>query len=369
MIEPTSVKRVLMTGDTVGGVWTFTLELAEAVGPHGVEVVLATMGGQPSAEQLKDAWRIPNLRLFPSDFKLEWMNDPWRDVEASGLWLRELEARFTPDVIHLNTYGHGAVEWNAPVVLTAHSCVLSWWRAVHGEPAPAAWEPYRRAVVNALQSARLVTAPSRFMLRSLEENYGPHCRGTVIANGRNPAMFQPLPKKPFVLTAGRLWDEGKNIAVLAAIADALPWPVFVAGEPRHPDGGSFDLGGCRPLGRLSLSGLSQRYGLAAVYASPARYEPFGLSVLEAGLSGCALVLGDIPSLREIWQDAAVFVSPEEPGAWTGALRALAVDSRARCDLGLRARRRALEFSPGRMAQAYASCYRQAARQPEGVCAS
>ncbi len=31
---------------------------------------------------------------------------------------------------------------------------------------------------------------------------------------------------------------------------------------------------------------------------PARYEPFGLSVLEAALSGCALVLGDIPSLRE-----------------------------------------------------------------------
>ncbi len=369
MIEPTSVKRVLMTGDTVGGVWTFTLELAEALGPHGIEVVLATMGGQPSAEQRNNARRIRNLRLFSSDFKLEWMNDPWRDVEASGAWLRELEARFAPDVIHLNTYGHGTVEWNAPVVLTAHSCVLSWWRAVHGEPAPAAWDPYRRAVVKALQSARLVTAPSRFMLGTLEENYGPRAGGAVIPNGRSPALFRPRPKEPFILAAGRLWDRGKNIAMLAAIADALPWPVFVAGEQAHPDGGLVDLGGCLPLGRLSLSGLSERYGLAAVYASPARYEPFGLSILEAALSACALVLGDIPSLREIWQDAAIFISPEEPCAWTETLRALALDSGARSDLGLRARRRALEFSPGRMAQAYARCYRQAARQPEGVCAS
>ena len=48
-------------------------------------------------------------------------------------------------------------------------------------------------------------------------------------------------------------------------------------------------------------------GRAAIYALPARYEPFGLSILEAALSGCALVIGDIPSLREIWADAALFV--------------------------------------------------------------
>ena len=34
-------------------------------------------------------------------------------------------------------------------------------------------------------------------------------------------------------------------------------------------------------------------------ATPAIYEPFGLSALEAGLCGCALVLGDIESLREV----------------------------------------------------------------------
>ena len=207
------------------------------------------------------------------------------------------------------------------------------------------------------------------MMRALEENYGPIARGAVIPNGRNPALFRPLPKEPFVFSVGRLWDEGKNVAILASIADSLPWPVFLAGEPRRPDGGSSRLGSCRPLGRLSLPGLSEWYGMAAIYALPALYEPFGLSVLEAGLSGCALVLSDIPSLREIWRDAAVFASPLEPSVWTGELRRLMVDDAARRDLGVRARRRALEFTSERMAAAYMASYLQAVRERESVCAS
>jgi hypothetical protein len=38
------VKKVLMTADTVGGVWTYALELAAGLGEHGVEVAIATMG-------------------------------------------------------------------------------------------------------------------------------------------------------------------------------------------------------------------------------------------------------------------------------------------------------------------------------------
>ena len=369
MIETTSVKTVLMTADTVGGVWTFALDLAEALGLRGTEVVLATMGGLASSAQVEDAARIPNVHLFQSEFKLEWMNDPWQDVEASSAWLKELEARFTPDVIHLNTYGHGAVQWSAPVVLTAHSCVLSWWRAVYGEPAPACWRRYQETVTSALGSARLVTAPSAFMLRTLEQNYGPLSRAMVIANGRNAADFRPLPKEPYILAAGRLWDQGKNIGLLAGIADSLPWPVFVAGESRAPGGAPVELGGCRPLGKLDGPGLAKWYGPASIYASPARYEPFGLSALEAGLSACALVLSDIPSFREIWEDAAIFVPPGDPAAWSETLGQLAAQPETCGALGARARRRALEFSPERMADAYESCYLNALRRPEGACVS
>src|SRR3954465_475354 len=126
----TRLQRILMTGDTVGGVWTFTLELAEALSARGIEVVLATMGGDPSDGQRAEAARVPGLCLLGSPYKLEWMDDPWRDVAESGRWLLGLEEAYRPDIVHLNSFGHGALPWSAPVVLTAHSCVASWWEAV-----------------------------------------------------------------------------------------------------------------------------------------------------------------------------------------------------------------------------------------------
>src|SRR5215207_31233 len=77
-------KRILMTADTVGGVWTYALELARSLAPHGVEIELASMGSRLSGEQRTEARSIPNLTVYESSFKLEWMEDPWRDVRAAG---------------------------------------------------------------------------------------------------------------------------------------------------------------------------------------------------------------------------------------------------------------------------------------------
>jgi glycosyltransferase involved in cell wall biosynthesis len=97
---------------------------------------------------------------------------------------------------------------------------------------------------------------------------------------------------------------------------------------------------------------------AAIFVLPARYEPFGLAVLEAALAGCALVLGDIPSLREIWQDAALFAPTCEPDAIAAALAMLITDAPLRQHMGQRARSRALEFSPRRTARAYLALYHE-----------
>ena len=121
-----------MTGDAVGGVWTYALVLARALAPHGVRVTLATMGARPGAAQRADA-DAAGIDLVVSDFRLEWMDDPWEDVARAGEWLRSLERDVAPDLVHLNGYAHGALDWRAPVVVVAHSDVCSWWRAVRGE--------------------------------------------------------------------------------------------------------------------------------------------------------------------------------------------------------------------------------------------
>ena len=85
------VSRVLMTADTVGGVWAYALQLSGLLAGRGVEITLATMGRQPSVVQRRDAESVAGLKLRTSEYALEWMDDPWQDVEASGEWLLELE--------------------------------------------------------------------------------------------------------------------------------------------------------------------------------------------------------------------------------------------------------------------------------------
>jgi glycosyltransferase involved in cell wall biosynthesis len=102
-----------------------------------------------------------------------------------------------------------------------------------------------------------------------------------------------------------------------------------------------------------------------------RYEPFGLSALEAALAGCALVLGDIPSQREIWRDTAVFVPPNDADALRSALQQLIADTPRRRELAERAHERALEFTTLRMASSYLALYSELMEQPRHahLCAS
>lgn len=349
--------KVFMTADTVGGVWTYSLQLSQALQAHGIAVDLATMGAPLTARQHEEASRIPSLTVYESAYKLEWMDDPWADVATAGDWLLDLERQTQPDIVHLNSNVHGALPWNAPVLMVGHSCVLSWWVAVRGEPAPASFSRYRSEVRRGLQAADLVVAPSGAMLASLQGHYGPLPNSRVIYNGQDAILFASGRKEPFVLSAGRLWDEGKNVSALQELAPGLEWPVYVAGEERHPDGGERKMGGVQPLGRLSQGELARWFSRASIYALPARYEPFGLSVLEAGLAGCALVLGDISSLREIWGDAALFVPPSSSRALQAAIESLIADEGSRQEWAERAHRRAVQFTTERMAEQYIGAYR------------
>ncbi|WP_255516211.1 glycosyltransferase family 4 protein [Luteimonas suaedae] len=345
-----------MTTDTVGGVWQYALELCRQLTARGDQVLLATMGAEPSRAQRGDAESIEHLQLECSGYRLIWMKAPWPDIERAGHWLRALAHEFRPDVVHLNDYAHGDLPWTAPVLMVGHSCVLSWWRAVHGTPVPPEWQRYRRRVRAGLQAADLVVAPTRGMLRALQRHYGPLAATRVIANGRSRTRVGEVRQTPLVFAAGRLWDEAKNVRTLADIAPRLPWPVCIAGSERHPDGGQALLPNVRLLGQLPEAKLRSWCSRASIYALPARYEPFGLSPLEAAQAGCALVLGDIPTLREVWGDAAVFVAPDDHEALAREILRLIVEPAVRRDYAARARRRAQRYTPQAMADGYCAAY-------------
>lgn len=347
---------VLMSADTVGGVWHYAVELATALAARDVRVALATMGAPLTAAQQAQIATVPGARVCESSYKLEWMSGAWEDVERAGGWLLRLENELRPDVVHLNQFAFGALPFEAPKLVVAHSCVVSWWHAVCGMPPPREWDRYRLAVRDGLAGADLVAAPTKAMLDAIREHYGYEDAGVVIPNARRAESYPPGKKEPVILSAGRLWDDAKNLAALEAVAPRLPWPICVAGSTSGPGGGVRRPTGVHVLGDLAPEALARQLARASIYALPARYEPFGLSVLEAALAGCALVLGDIPSLREVWGDAALYVAPEDAQALRDCLGHLISKPATRAAWGRVARLRALEFTPERKARGYLSAY-------------
>lgn len=359
--------KILMTADTVGGVWNHSLELARALGQTGTKVALATMGARMNDEQREEAANISNLTVYESDYKLEWMDDPWEDVEKAGEWLLRLKEEVQPDLIHLNSMVHAGLNWGKPVVAVVHSCVLSWWKAVKEEEAPKEWQKYKELVTQGLQAADVVVAPTQAMLHQAEELYGPFRKSSVIYNGRGQHHFQFGRKEPFVFSLGRVWDEAKNISMLAHIASDLQWPVYIAGEGKHPaTGKTIELENVHFLGHLTNKEVSDWLSRASIYALPAKYEPFGLTILEAAMSGCALVVGKTESQAEIWGNAAKYVDPNSADELRDCINNLIEDEFCRNIMACRSVKRSHGYTADQMVQDYNHIYRQLLSTPVTV---
>ena len=72
-------------------------------------------------------------------------------------------------------------------------------------------------------------APTRWMLEALGKNFALPRDRRVIANGRTlHGVGQGMTRKMQAVSAGRLWDEAKNLKVLEAVDS--PIPLLIAGE-------------------------------------------------------------------------------------------------------------------------------------------
>ncbi|WP_439392865.1 glycosyltransferase family 4 protein [Bradyrhizobium sp. PMVTL-01] len=356
MSRPSHI-RILMTTDAVGGVWTYSCGLASSLVASGADVTLATMGPPASADQ-REMLRGSRVHLIDTNLALEWQDPEGRDFANAGRVFARVEARIRPDIVHLNSFREATLAWRAPTVLVAHSCVNSWALACRDtawlvEPR---WTRYTEQVAAALDNTHAWVCPSRSFHDDIMGIYQPRSPGAVIWNGI-AAGGSPCRKRELIFAAGRLWDRAKNIGVLAAAAPGLGWPIQVAG-PAGADSPS----GLTWLGQLPHSALRGHLQHAAIFVSPALYEPFGLSVLEAAAAGCALVLSDIPTFRELWRGAALFFDPTDSQALHKALSALCADNLERTRLQRAAYEHSLTYSLARTTSGYLKLY-------EGLLAS
>ncbi len=333
--------RLLMTTDAVGGIWRYSVDLADGLVGSGVQTVLAVLGPSANAAQHAEAEAVPGLCLVDTGLPLDWTASAPFELAQASERLAGLATRASVGSVHLHAPALvGAARWPAPVVTVAHSCVATWWRAMHGGPMPDDFAWRSTTTKAGLLAARAVIAPTAAHARATAAAYGP-VPMEVVHNGSRARSVPARPRRPGVLTAGRLWDAGKSADWLDRAAPGLDVPVLAAGPTRGPEKSEARFTHLRLLGTLAPDALAAEYAGATVFASMARYEPFGLAVLEAAQSGMALVLSDTPGFRELWDGAAIFVA-EEAGLLPALRHALATPEPWAARAQARARRYTVE---------------------------
>lgn len=349
--------RLLITTDTLGGVFTYTLQLLQALG-NRVQAAVCTMGKPLTVAQRQALRALPQVTLYESSFKLEWMDKPWLEVEQAGQWLLQISKEFNPDLVHLNQFAFGKLPFQVPVLVVAHSDVYNWFLNVKGHAPTAEWRYYLAAVKEGLQAADFVVAPTAAALEETLNAYGPIKRSAVIYNGIDLWQYGPADKEPMILAVGRLWDEAKNLNTLASLAKKLNWPVYLAGQT-HLGWTQFDDSeNVYLLGQLDSVQVRRWMSRAAIVVGPSRYEPFGLSLLEGAASAAALVAADLPSLREVWGQGATYIDPNRPDTWAGVINNLIAQPQQRKLMAQQAWLRAWRYSALSMAQDYLRLYKQ-----------
>lgn len=362
-----TVKRIMMTVDAVGGVWRYALDLAAGLEEADIEVILTGFGPPPNPVRILEIPR--NCRLAWLDAPLDWMADDAAQLSRIPAMIAEIACRQNVDLLHLNLPSQAAgLEIEKPVVVVSHSCIPTWFSTVRGTAPPAGWEWHEELGRRGFDRADLILVPSRSHADQLEAIYGPLSSLEVVHNSYGD-VAPHTPKQDVIVAAGRWWDEGKGGAVLDRSARDTVWPVIMAGATEGPNGQGIEISNCRITGECSHRDVLALMRTASIFVSPSLYEPFGLAALEAARSGCALVLADIPTYRELWDGAALFASPRDPSSFSAGLNQLAGDTSLRRRLAKEALTRSQRFSLKAQVDAMLGHYRALARRPFSLSAA
>ena len=352
--------RILLTTDTIGGVWTFTKELTTELLQRGHTVALVSFGRKPSHEQ--QTWCAAQNLSYGSCFQftassapLEWMeNNEFVLKQGAGVLLH-VANQFQPDLLHSNQFCFGALSIDVPKLITVHSDVLSWANVCRPRGIrQSRWiRQYESLVTNGLHTCDAIVSPTQWMALELARHYQDLPPSYVISHGRNLSAPESHLRTLQAVTVGRLWDEAKNVEMLCMVNS--PIPIYVVGERHNGDSVSpRQIGHALLLGALSEASLLSLLARSSIYIATSIYEPFGFSPLEAALCGCAVVANDIPSLREVWGDAALYF--DGPRSLSMLLHQLNRDEELLAQAQQRSFARASEMTVQRMTDGYEALY-------------
>lgn len=348
--------RVLMTLDAVEGVWRYGMDLARALKPRGVEFVFLVLGPAPTDEQTGEAEAIGELIHMP--LPLDWLSEAEGELTEIPAAIEQVAEDRQVDLIHLNRPTQAAgLQTGRPVIVMSHACVPTWFQAVKTAAPPAARQWHASLNRAGMARADLVIVPSRSHAELVVKTYGQVRNLRVVHNATGSITHTAHREgREGVVAVGRWWDEAANGAVIDQAAARMTRPLTMIGSNVGPNGEHLRISNATHAGSLSHAETLALVGKAEVFVSPSLYEPFGLAALDAAASRTPLVLADIPTYRELWDGAALFVPPRDPAAYVEATDKLLNDRQLREILAQLASNRATRFTPVRQAAAIRAVY-------------
>ena len=182
----------------------------------------------------------------------------------------------------------------------------------------------------------------------------------VVLHGVEPEFFalDRTATEPFVLSVSTLHPHKNLERLIRAYASRKrDWRLIIAGM-RGFSAGTLDaliaeLGvrdSVELTGWIPREDLLQLYARARAFIYPSTFEGFGMPVLEAMAAGIPVACSDIPPLREVAGEAALFFDPLNEQAISGALERILADAELRAKLEKAGPERARAFTWERAAR-------------------
>ena len=287
-----------------------------------------------------------------------WRTVPWPTIE-----------QLVGDVQAVHATGLVMPPTRRPLVVTAHDIAAVRYPELH----PDRHVRQQRAQLDLLHRASAIVSVSRATADDLVQLGIPAERVVVAPPGltRLPEPAPPLAgldgRGGYLLTVGETSPRKGYGTLVGALARLDRGPALVMAGPPAGDErrlrsliASFGLGPrVTRLGPVTDAVLARLYRDALVLCFPSIAEGFGSPVLEAMGTGLPVLASDIPVLRELAGDAAVYVPNDDEKAWAEAIQAIVSDDSLRRALAQRGLSRAAEFTWERAAAATCDAYRLA----------